>query len=367
MGLTVDIEGLRAAADGYVKYGDEFKGAVAGGISQCSIPWTSIPLLDLGFKEAYGKAYEAMDLASRALGDVLHTVGLALTRVANHYENNDAANARLFGGRPIVAPASPEPHSMDGGANAGDLVRLGAEGAAAVALVATSLKILIASSVPLGIPFIGIEVALGGAAVLNLRDPLPYFDAYEGWGKVREVLNEAVAKVPQLCNNVVYRGNWQGDGKDAFYACINNDIAPSMAAMKDLNNDMQTSCREAGIALLVSIGGFVAATLTAIGIVESANATAAASAGIATPGAAAAATISLAAWVGFVTELLIDVSAVFGGMAVATSQIGQAYDTLKAFMGGKDHALEAGSLKLRSSELEKMQNWENDWKEPAAG
>src|SRR5712691_505061 len=139
MGLTVDVEGLRAAADGYVRYGEEFKGAVAGGIGQCSLPGTSIPLLDLGFKEAYSKAYEAMDLASRALGDVLHTVGLALTRVANHYENNDAANARMFGGTPITAPTSPEPRSMDGSANVGDWARLGVEGAGAVALVATSL------------------------------------------------------------------------------------------------------------------------------------------------------------------------------------------------------------------------------------
>ena len=365
MGLTVDIPGLRAAADGYVRYGDEFKGTVSSGIGQSSLPWTSIPMIDMGFQEAYSQAYDAMDLATRALGDVLHTVGLALTRVANHYEHNDAANARMFGGRPITAAPAPEPHSMDGGANAGDLMRLGGEGLGALALIGASLKILIASSVPLGVPFIGIEVALGAAAVLNLRDPLPYFDAYEGWGKVREVLNEAVAKVPQLCNNVVYRGNWSGDGKDAFYACINNDIAPSMAAMKDLNNDMQTACREGGIALLVSIGGFIAATLTAIGIVESANATAAATAGVATPAAAAAASISLAAWVGFVTELLIDVSAVFGGLAVATSQIGQSYDTLKAFMGGKDHQLDAGSLTLRANELDRMQSWENSWKEPA--
>ncbi len=364
MGLTVDIPGLRAAADGYVRYGEEFKGQVAHGINQCSLPWSSIPLIDMGFTEAYGKAYEAMDLSSRALGDVLHTVGLALTRVANHYEHNEAANERLFGGRPITAPASPEPHSMDSGANVADVARLAGAGLGAVALIGASLKILIASSVPLGIPFIGIEVALGAAAVLNLRDPLPYFDAYEGWGQVREVLNEATAKVPQLCNNVVYRGNWAGDGKDAFYACINNDIGPSMAAMKDLNNDMQTACREGGIALLVSIGGFIAATLTAIGIVETANATAAATAGVASPAAAAAANISLAAWVGFVTELLIDVSAVFGGLAVASSQIGQSYDTLKAFMGGKDQALQAGSLKLRSNELDRMQSWESSWKEP---
>jgi hypothetical protein len=364
MGLTVDIPGLRAAADGYVRYGDEFKGVVATGISQCSLPWTAIPVIDMGFKEAYAKAYKAMDLASRALGGVLHTVGLALTRVANHYEHNEAANERLFGGRPITAPASPEPQPMDGGANTADLNRLEYEGVGALALIGTSLQILIASSVPLGIPFIGIEVALGGAAVLNLRDPLPYFDAYEGWGKVREVLNEAAAKVPQLCNDVVYRGNWAGDGKDAFYACINNDIGPSMAAMKDLNNDMQTACREGGIALLVSIGGFIAATLTAIGIVESANATAAATAGVATPAAAATASITLASWVGFVTELLIDVSAVFGGLAVASSQIGQSYDTLKAFMGGKDQALEAGSLKLRANELDRMQSWESSWQEP---
>jgi len=33
-------------------------------------------------------------------------------------------------------------------------------------------------------------------------------------------------------------------------------------------------------------------------------------------------------------------------------------------MGGKNQSLEAGSLKLRSNELEKMQDREQDWKEP---
>jgi len=366
MGHTVDVPGLRAAADGYVTYGNEFKGSVAAGVAQCSLPWTAIPLVDMGFKAAYGNAYEALDLSTRALGDILYTIGLALTRVANHYEDNDAANAQMFQGKPITAPTSPEPREMSGTANLPDWLRLGGEGGSAAALIAWAGRALIVSSVPFGVSFIGIIGSLLGAAALNVRDPLPYFDAYEGWGQVRSVLNEAAARVPKLCNDVVYRGNWEGDGKDAFYACINNDIAPTMAAMKDLNNDMQTACREAGLSLIASLALFVSATLTAIAVVETANTTAELTAGVAAPEAAAIAQITLAEWIGFVTQLLIDVGAVFGGLSVGAAQVGQSYDTLKAFLGGRDQKLEVGSLKLRPPELARIQDWENSWKEPEA-
>src|SRR5262249_14989420 len=152
----------------------------------------------------------------------------------------------------------------------------------------------------------------------------------------------------------------------AFYACINNDIAPTMAAMRDLNNDMQTGCMEGGVAMVVSLAGFLAATLTAIGIIEAATAAAAATLGVGSPAASATATITLAAWVGFVVELLIDVGSVFGGLSVGATQIGQGYDSLKAFLGGKDSQLDVGSLKLRPAELAKIQDWENDWIDPGA-
>jgi len=83
MGLSVDEDGLRTAADGYVEYGKEFKTTVASGVRGAALPWTAFPLVNMGFEQAYSQAYEALDLATRALGDVLTTIGLALTRVAN--------------------------------------------------------------------------------------------------------------------------------------------------------------------------------------------------------------------------------------------------------------------------------------------
>ncbi|GAB3843500.1 hypothetical protein [Dactylosporangium cerinum] len=191
--------------------------------------------------------------------------------------------------------------------------------------------------------------------VLNLRDPVPYFEAQEGWGEVGKVLNDAASKVPQLCYDVVYRGNWQGAGKDAFYACINNDIQPSLGAMKDLNNNMQLACITGGIAMGTAIATFVAATLTATGFC------AAATGGTAAPAAQAAVTITISQWVIFTLELLAEVGAVFGGMALTSVQIGQSYDALKAFLGGKDQQLEAGSLQLRPTEVTAIADWENGW------
>ncbi|MCO6006942.1 hypothetical protein NE236_18300 [Actinoallomurus purpureus] len=362
MGLTVDVVGLREAADTYVKYGDEFKTQVQPGVVQGSLPWTAFPLVDMGFKDAYSQAWEALDLSTHALGDVLTTIGLALTRVANHYQNMEAENTKLFGGKPITAPSSPLAHSMNTAPSGGQIVSGAVVGGGAVASVVFSSMGLLQASLPFGVSFIVIEGSLISAAVLNLRDPVPFFTAAEGWGDVRGVLNVAAAKVPQLMNNVVYRGKWEGDGKDAFYACINNDIGPAMAAMKDLNNDMQIACRDAAIALGLSVISYVAGTVTAATICETANA--AGATGVGAPAAATTVNITLASWITFASELFVDLATVVGGLVLAASTISQGYDTLKAFLGTKGNTLEAGSISLRSSELQTMQDWEHGWKDP---
>ncbi|NBE79804.1 WXG100 family type VII secretion target [Micromonospora rubida] len=361
---TVDVPGLREAADGYVRYGKDFGGVARTSIPACSLPSSAIPVVDFGFQGAYRAAYEAMDLATRTLSGTLGTIGLALTRVANHYEGNDAANAQMFQGRPVTALSAPEPRRMDTGLGDGEYDRAYLGGIGAAALVLTAGQKMFAAAGPFGLPLLGMGIPLLTSAVLNLRDPVPYFDAQAGWAEVGKVLNDAAGRVPQLCNDVVYRGNWEGAGKDAFYACVNNDIQPSLGAMKDLNNTMQLSCVTGGIAMGTGIATFVAATLTAMGFCAAATATAAATGGVAAPAAQAAVTITISQWIIFTLELLAEVGAVFGGMALTSTQIGQSYDALKAFLGGKDQRLEAGSLQLRPAEVTAIADWENNWKEP---
>ncbi|GAB3843498.1 WXG100 family type VII secretion target [Dactylosporangium cerinum] len=107
--VAVDVAGLREAADGYVRYGENFGNVAKTSIPNCSLPSSATPVVDFGFQSAYRAAYEAMDLATRTLSGTLGTIGLALTRVANHYENNEAANTRMFQGKPITAPRRPSP------------------------------------------------------------------------------------------------------------------------------------------------------------------------------------------------------------------------------------------------------------------
>ncbi|WP_238011436.1 hypothetical protein KZZ52_33090 [Dactylosporangium sp. AC04546] len=365
MSLGVDVAGLRRAADGYVRYGSEFGEVAANSIPKCSLPWSAIPAVDFGFGDAYKAAYEALDLSARTLSGTLGTIGLALTRVANHYEDNEAANTRMFQGRPITAPPAPQARPMDTGLSDGDYDRVYLGGFASAGLIILAGQRMFAAAGPFGLPMLGLGLPLLTSAVLNLRDPIPYFDAQAGWGEVGEVLNDAASRAPQLCYDVVYRGNWQGTGKDAFYACVNNDIQPSLGAMKDLNNTMQLACITGGVALGTSLAAFIAATLTATGFCAAATAAAAASAGTATPAAQAAVTITISQWAIFTLELLAEVAAVFGGMALTSAQIGQSYDSLKAFLGGKNNQLEAGSLQLRPAEVTAISDWELGWKEPS--
>jgi hypothetical protein len=355
MGITVETEALRHAAQGFTRFGRDLNDKVLPAMSRCTLPSADIPAVDLGFRQAYAQSWEAMDLAAKAAAGSMLTIGNALTMVANHYEGQDNENARMFHGQPIPPPTAPAPEAMDGGgsvleglADAGEVV-----GAVAILMYVT-VELCLASAL---IGALMIVQPVGIFCIVNLKDPVPYFTAAGGWSDIEQVLSDAAAQVPKLAAQVTSDAKWSGDAADAFTSYVSNDLAPVLGAMQGLAASMKQMLIQTGFALLVAIGAYVIGTLEAAKVVEAADAD---------PEPVSRESIGLSAiavWLPYVMGITADLLSTFGDMAIASSTIESALRSLKSQLSEQDGKIQSGTLTLSPARTTAIQSWQG-WSNP---
>jgi hypothetical protein len=367
--VDVDIQRLLDAASAFNRYAEDFKKTAVPAVERCQIPWTAIPPLGSDFGQKYSASWEVLDLSIRAMPDLLGTIGKALNRVAHHYQGQEDANASMF-----TAPGMPAPREMSsapGAGNAGVQSGVTALTGAATAWgdlraiksmadlvekARTAGSIMRGGAVPYGALILAAVISVDVFAVLNMRDPTPYFSAGDGWSDLEKILNSAVADLPRMSYDVVYKDpKWSGSGADAFYAFVNDDLDRTLAAMSSLNNAMETACVEAGWSIAFAIVAYIAISLTTGAICDLAKL-------IPDPTNVSKIAVTHAALVmfmGYAIEIMVDLGEMYLFMTLAATQMGQAYDTLKQYLTNKDGTLDGNSLKLSVRETQSIATWEN--------
>ena len=373
--VDVDIEHLREAAKSFNHYAESFRSVATPAVDRCQIPSTAIPILGANFGHEYAAGWQQLDLSIRAMPDLLDTLGRALTRVADHYEHLDAANASQF-----TAPGMPPPRDMSTSPGTGALAaQIGTWGITGLTTAIGDLRMLSsagglltqlktvspflkASALPYGAVIIAAVLAVDVFATSNMREPVPYFTAGEGWSQIEGILNTAVADLPRLSYDVVYKDpQWTGDGAAAFYAFINDDLHPALSAMVALNNSMQAACIEAGLSMTFAIVSYIAISITTGVVCNLAKL-------VPDPTTAtqlSITTAALAMFMEYTVEILVSLGQMYMFLTLSATQMKQASDTLKQYLVNKDGQLDGGSLRLSVPETQSIAAWE-DWtrKEP---
>ncbi|GAA1856316.1 hypothetical protein [Asanoa iriomotensis] len=349
MGTSVETQTLRGAARAYVEFGRQLHDDVSTALPKCSIPGTAIPTPDSGFAATYGAAYTAADLGVRACADVFTAVGNALTRVANHYEDQESENAKMFGGRPIPAPAFPAPREMSTSASAGETTRfLVAEGAIIATLEVATIRLMIAAS---AIPALFVHFA-GIAALALLKDPIPYFNAAAGWGELEKNLALAGAQVLPLAERVVNEAKWEGDGADAFLNFVSNQFDPAVNQLLSLVSELKNQCVTMGVVMSAAdLSYLIGTALITTGLIAAA----------ANPEPA---TRTALGW-GFATQYVLEVSGLIvevagTAAAVALTNGGITTETAKlnGYFGTESKELTVNSAALTPQRMTEIQTWE---------
>lgn len=352
-GSTVETEALREASRKFTEYADEFTKQVGPALGRATLPKSAIPLVDCGFADAYAQAWQAMDVATRAGGGSMKTIGLALTLIANHYEGQEAENTKMFHGKPIDPPAVPQPQKMD---ISSSILEHGEEflldsGAGAILLSVTTTLILAST----GIGAAAIVLPVGIFCMSNIIDPVPYFQAASAWGEIEAIVTEAAAKVPKEAAKITSDAKWSGDGCDAFNNYVTNDLSPVLGAMQGLAGSLKQMCTQTAWVAVAAIGAYVIGTLEATAVVAEADAD---------PEPISRETVGFAAvgaWLPWAIGISIELISTFGDMAVAASTIESSTRALGAQMERKDGQIQAGALALSPTKTTAIQDW-SGWK-----
>ena len=350
MGVTVETQTLRGAARAYLEYGHQLHEDVSKAIPKCSIPSTAIPTPDSGFTATYSAAYTAADLGARACADVFTAVGNALIRVANHYEDQEAENARLFGGKPIAAPAFPAPREMSISPSTRETGEfLASEGTLILALEFATVQLMTAAA---AIPALFVHFA-GIAALAILKDPIPYFEASDAWAEIEQHLALAGAQVLPLAERVVNEAKWSGAGADAFLNYVSNEFDPAVSHLASLVGDLKTQTMTLGVVMSFADAAYlVGTTIITVGLF----------AAIADPEPISRESLgwTLAAeYVGEVAALIIEVAGSAAAAAVTNSSLSTQTQQLNGYFGAKSDQLTVNSAALTPQRITEIQTWEN--------
>jgi len=356
MGVTVETQTLRGAATAYLEYGRQLHEDISNAIPKCSIPSTAIPVPDCGFTATYSAAYTAADLGARACADVFTAVGNALIRVANHYEEQEAENTKMFGGKPIAAPAFPAPREMSTSPDGRETGRfLASEGALIVALEGATISLMAAAA---AIPALFVHFA-GIAALAILKDPIPYFDASDGWAELEQHLAIAGAQALPLAERVVNEAKWSGEGADAFLNYISNEFDPAVSQLSSLVGELKTQTMTLGVVMSLADAAYlVGTTIITIGLI----------AAVMDPEPISRESIgwTLAAeYVGEVAALIIEVAGSASAVAVTNSSLSTETQKLNGYFSAKSDQLRVNSAALTPQRMTEIQTWENGgWTNP---
>jgi uncharacterized protein YukE len=353
---TVETQTLRQAAQQYQKFGQQLHEDVARAIPRCSLPHSAIPTPDFGYEASYAAAYSVADQASRAAADVFEAIGNALIRVANHYEGQDSENARMFGGKPIPPPTFPTSAPMPTSANLSDSLRYGGfeVGLGAALLWVTYSLLGAASAVPAVIVF-----PAGVAAMLCLKDPLPYFDAHGGWGELAGHLALAANQALPIAEKVTGDAKWTGDGATAFVNYVANDFSNALSTLNGVVDDMKSNTLQMGLIMAGADVAYLAGTaIITVGLLMA----------MSDPEPVSRESLgwTLAAeYVGEVAALVLEVAGVAVEATIFNSDMATQTANLKACLGEQSDSMTVNSMALSVQRMTEIQTWEDGgWTNP---
>jgi uncharacterized protein YukE len=326
-------------------------------IAHAGLPSFAVPAMDMGYGSNYEEAYSGMDLACKLSANVMRTISLALTRVANHYEGQDAKNAQMFQGKAIPPPEVPGASGMPVNSTWGDPLRDTAivvgEAGGVVSMMAVALAGLGVSSARAG--GAAIVVPFGLFCLANIRDPWPHISAAGGWSEVESVLADISPDLQRMVHEVTGSANWQGAGANTFNSYVTNIFAPMVDTAKGLASDMKTSSYEAAAGLTAALVLFIVATYTAISTCVAADAD---------PEPLSATAIiwaTLEMWGTFIVEIVLEMVTTFILLGVAAATIASSYKDLHGWLKDENGKLDGRSASLKLADTTKIQDW-NEWK-----
>jgi uncharacterized protein YukE len=354
----VETQALRTAAQSFQTSSQALHDRAVPAIGRTGLPSFSVPAMSMGYGHNYDDARSAMDLTCKLGANVLSTISLALTRVANHYEGQDGENAKMFGGNPIPPPALPGKADLSSDAGWLDdtiasLMAIG-EGGAVSAMIAVALAGLGTSSARAG--GAAIIAPFGVFCLANLRDPVPHFLAASGWNEVEGVLADLFPELQKQVHDVTATAKWQGDGANSFNDYVTNIFAPMIDSARSLAGDMKTSSYEAGGGLSTALLLFIIATYTAITTCLEANADPTGLAGTAIIWA------TMSMWATFILEIIGEMIATFAMLGIASATIASGYKSLAGWLKDSDGSLDGKSANLSVDDTTTIQDW-NQWTE----
>ncbi|MEU8259203.1 hypothetical protein AB0C02_01070 [Micromonospora sp. NPDC048999] len=349
MTTSVETETLRGAAESYLLYGKQLHDDVANSLPRCSIPGTAIPTPDCGFTATYSAAYTAADLGARACADVFTSIGNALLRVANHYDGQEAENAKMFGGKPIPAPSFPVPREMSTSASGGEAARFVAmEGGIVIALETATVGLMIAAA---AIPALFVHFA-GIAALALLKDPIPYFDAAGGWGEMEQHLSLAAAQALPLAERVVNEAKWAGDGAAAFVNYVANQFGPTVDQLSSLVSELKNQCMAMGVMMSLADTSYLVGTaVITCGLIAAAL----------DPEPISRETLGWTLSAQYVLEvggLIVEVAGTATAVALTSGAIVSETQKLNGYFGQQSDHMTVNSAALTPQRMTEIQTWE---------
>ena len=350
---AVDIEALRTAAKTFNDLATRMHDKAQPAIANTGLPAIAMPVMDMGYGAAYQEAWSGLNLACGLSCNVMNTIGLALTRVANHYAGQDAANASIFGGGAIPLPEVPPVSSMPndtmwGDAVLGSAIIIAGVGAGLGMLIAAFNALLVSSARAGGV---AIVLPIGAFCLLNVRDPIPHWHASYGWSAAQEVFAAAQTDTQVQADRVNGDAGWVGAGADAFNSYVTNVLASMLGAANALSADMESTSKEVGI--------FMTGTLVVSAVVTG-MAVAACTAESAIPEPATATALiwfTLTGWATVIATVVADLVITMGELAAKAAVVGDGYNTLGRWLADQSGKLDGGSSNLTVTQNAAIQDW----------
>jgi hypothetical protein len=184
----------------------------------------------------------------------------------------------------------------------------------------------------------GIAAALitGGIVELNIRNPMPYLEASQGWHDLLVAFGNMKGNLSRL--NADVDSTWQGEAADQFKNFTLNHIVPAVDGLMNCARLSASACTALFGGMLTSIIAYITATAAAIVACIAANATG--------PFSPAVKWAIVAGWTAAVVAILAALAAFITSVATASDSAAQAYAQLALGFGLDGDRLDTKSVDL---------------------
>jgi hypothetical protein len=209
-------------------------------------------------------------------------------------------------------------------------------GTAAILVTVAALSAgLAVAAEPSGAGIVAAIVA-GGLVELNVRNPMPYLEAHQGWNELMVSFGDVKGKLVRMNSDV--DSTWQGQAADQFKGFITNHMVPAVDALMNCARLAATCCTTLFGGMLTTIIAYITATVAAIVACIAANA--------AGPFSPAVKWAIIGGWVGCVVGIITALVAFIISMITASDSVAQAYAQLAQGFGTKGDHLDTSSVGL---------------------